>query len=454
MTGAGARAGVDPAALADRLLELVASQAPGTEAVASATAETSGLTRFANSAIHQHVGESTLSARLSVAVEGRVASSTSSRTGDDDLARLVSSTLEAARVRPVDPDWPGLTPPTPVVAPEHDDPATHHADPAARAAQVKAFVDAGPGLQAAGFVDTNGWQAAFANSAGQRVGGRASRATVDGIHQSPTSAGKGHQTALSLAELDGAAAGGAAARLADQGVDPGELEPGRYEVVLAPECVASIVTFLAGYGFSAKAVEEGRSFARLGEAQFDPSITLFDDVGDARALGLAFDAEGTPKRRLELISGGTTSGLAHDRRTARRMGAESTGHAVPGGEVYGPFPSNLFLAPGSHTVEEMIGSVERGLLVTEFNYCRILDPKTQVVTGLTRNGTFVIEGGKVGRPVQNLRFTQSFSEALAPGAVLGIESSTRFGDAEFGIGMVHAPTLHLAEWNFTGGARG
>ena len=441
----------EPLELADRVAGMVG---PGAEAVATVTAESSGLTRFANSFIHQHVGETVTAVRLTVAVDGRVASSSTTRTDEEALSRLAEATLEAARVRPVDPDWAGLAPPAPAPEAPHDDPATHDPDPAARAAQVRAFVDAGPGFSAAGYVDSSGYATALANSAGQRVAGRASRATVDGIHQSATSAGKGHQTALRLADLDGGRAGAEAARLARRGAGPTDAEPGRYEVVLAPECVATICAFLAAYGFNAKMAQEGQSFAAVGEAQFDPAISLWDDVTDPRALGLAFDAEGTPKRRVDLVAAGTTAGLAHDRRTAKKAGTESTGHAVPGGESFGAFPSNLFLGTGQAGFDEMVSAMPRGLLVTEFNYCRILDPKTQVVTGLTRNGTFLVEGGEVTRAVKNLRFTQSFVDALAPGKVLGVESSSRFADAEFGVGLAHVPALRLAEWAFTGGARG
>ena len=153
-----------------------------------------------------------------------------------------------------------------------------------------------------------------------------------------------------------------------------------------------------------------------------------------------------------------STALAQDRRTARRMNAESTGHAVGESDSYGPIPSNLFLGPADASfgagTADLIASVRRGLLVTTFNYCRILDPKTQVVTGLTRNGTFLIEDGKVRSGVKNLRFTQSFIEALAPGNVLGISREARFADSEFGPGLVHCPALRLGSFRFTGGARG
>jgi predicted Zn-dependent protease len=336
---------------------------------------------------------------------------------------------------------------------DHYDPGTEQADPAERAGRVAAFVSAAPELAAAGFCDSEGATRGFANSAGQRAEGRSSRATLDGIHQSDDSAGSAHQTASRLALLDGDAAGAEAAERARRSRSPVEIDPDEYEVVLEPECVATIAVFLGYYGFNAKQVEEGQSGIRLGEAQFDPAISLWDDATDPEGLGVAFDIDGTPKRRVALITDGVPTALAHDRRTARKAGTESTGHAIPGGDAAGAFPTNMLLSAGSSSTAELVASMERGLLVTTFNYCRILDPKTMVVTGLTRNGTFLVEGGEVRAGVRNLRFTQSFLDALAPGRVVGIGGPPRFADSEFGAGVVRAPALRLASWRFTGGAR-
>jgi predicted Zn-dependent protease len=150
-----------------------------------------------------------------------------------------------------------------------------------------------------------------------------------------------------------------------------------------------------------------------------------------------------------------TTSLVHDRRTAKALGAESTGNAIPGAGSIGALPANLVLDPGAASPDQLIGSVTRGLLVTDFWYTRILDPRTQVVTGLTRNGVWLIEDGRIVRPVTNLRFTQSYVEALAPGAVLAVGSDlTLVGGATFGVGAYVVPSLHLASWNFTGGAKG
>ena len=137
-----------------------------------------------------------------------------------------------------------------------------------------------------------------------------------------------------------------------------------------------------------------------------------------------------------------------------KAGVASTGHGMPANWIYGPLPTNLRLAEGTEAVDDMIAGVDRGLYVATFNYCRVLDPKTQVVTGLTRNGTFMIENGAITGAVTNLRFTQSFVAALGPDRVLGVGGDARFADSEFGPGLVWAPTLRLAGWSFTGGAAG
>ena len=202
--------------------------------------------------------------------------------------------------------------------------------------------------------------------------------------------------------------GGLAAQRALDAIVPHDIKPGAYEVVLSPECVATIAVFIGYYGLNAKAHLEGQSFAEIGEQQFDRRFDYVDDVTDPQALGVPFDYEGTPKGRLALVAEGVTRSLAHDRRSARKAGVESTGHALPGSEVYGALPYTVFIGGGEDGVESMIASVDRGLYVSTFNYCRVLVPKTLAVTGLTRNGTFMIENGAITGAVTNLRFTQSF----------------------------------------------
>jgi predicted Zn-dependent protease len=436
----------------ERVLQLVGTDA---EAEVTVTTGIETLTRFATSFIHQNVADAVQQVHLRLAVDGRVAEATTNQTDDDALSRLVRSTLDAAGLQPVDPGWPGLAPVADALPIEHWDDATASAEPIARAERVGSFVSAADGLESAGFCSTEGVDVAFANSGGQRLSGRSTSALLDGIARTGTSDGSARAASVRLSDLDGSLAGADAVRRARDSADATDLPPGRYEVVLSPSCVVNLLGFLAIYGFNGRAVEEGRSFARLGEEQFDAAVTLADDVGHPDAVGVAFDAEGTPKRRVELVRAGVTTSLIHDRRTAKALGAESTGNAVAGAGPFGALPANLVLEGGSSSAEELLAGVERGVLVTDFWYTRILDPRTLVVTGLTRNGVWLIENGRIVRPVTNMRFTQSFLDALGPGAVRGVGSDeTLVGGATFGLGAYVVPSLHLASWNFTGGAKG
>ncbi|MGH9222806.1 MAG: TldD/PmbA family protein [Acidimicrobiales bacterium] len=437
-----------------RILKLVGERA---EAEVTVSSGRSALTRFANSFIHQNVAEDGQWARVKVIADGRIATAGTSLlvTG---LDAMVERALDAARFRPVDPDWPGLAPPMPA-PPTPDgvyDPDTHIAPPQARAEVVRQFVaagaDSGDGvaLKAAGYCQTGGHEVAFANSAGQQLWGHTTRAVIEGIHRTADADAGGQQVAARIGDLDGAATGRRAAGKARRSVELIDVEPGDWEVVLEPNSVVDVLACITGHGFNAKHHAEGRSFVHLGEQQMDPSLSIFDDALDPRIIGLPFDAEGTPRRRLDLVQSGVSAALCHDRRTAGEAGTESTGHAVPGGEMAGPIPNHVFLQPGERTPEDIVAGVERGLLVTDFWYTRILDPKTTVVTGLTRNGTFLIENGQVTKAVRNLRFTQSYIEALAPGNVVAVGNDGRLaGESQF-----FAPTVHLKSWHFSGGAKG
>ncbi|MBT8213555.1 MAG: TldD/PmbA family protein, partial [Acidimicrobiia bacterium] len=323
---------MNPEETAARIIEMVGDRA---EAHASATAGVSSLTRFANSFIHQNVAEIQHNVALKVAVDGRVTSARTSRIDEEGLRSLVEGSLEAAALQPIDDDWPGLAAPVAIAETEHYDVGTAEATPEMRSTIVSEFVAAGEGLAAAGYCDTEAANHAFATTRGHQGKGRTTRATIDGIHQTGTSAGSAHQTSVALDDLAGDAAGILAAQRARDSADSYDIKPGEYEVVLAPECVATMAIFLGFYGFNGKAVNEGQSFVDTGSAQFDDRLTLVDDVTDPRALGLAFDNEGTPKGRHELITAGVTGAPVHDRRTARRAGVDSTGHSIPGGESWG-----------------------------------------------------------------------------------------------------------------------
>jgi predicted Zn-dependent protease len=444
--------------LAADVLAEVARQG-GSDAVATVRAETAALalTRFAGSAIHQNVADERTVVHLQLTVDGgRTASASTTKVRD--LADLVAATLAAARLVPRDPEWPGLGGPAPLVSAGCPDAATAEASPADRAAGVAAFIGAAGGLSTAGFLQTASLTAVLLDTAGQHVSGATTSAACDGIARLSGADGVARSMSLRLADLDCAALGARAAAKARAGVDATPVDPGLYPVVLEPAAVTDVVAGLVTGQFNAKAVVDGTSGLRLGEQQFDRAVTLVEDSLAPGAIGLPFDVEGTPVQRTELVRNGVPVGLTTDRRTAAALGRESTGNASDASPTWGPLATDPALSPGTGgSIDDLVAGLDRGLLVSDFWYTRVVDPKRSVWTGLTRNGVWLVEGGRVVAPVSTLRFTQSYLEALAPGAVtVGSDvdpQPARLAGA-MGYNRVAVPALRLAAWNVTGNATG
>jgi predicted Zn-dependent protease len=455
--------------LAARVLELArASAGPSADVDVSVNRIALALTRFADSYIHQNVADTTTQVRLRIHSEGRTTSTSTTLVGADALRDMVERAVAAAKASPPDPGWPGLIGPTPA-PPSHDvDEAIIEASPQERAARVRAFIEAAGDLTAAGYFRTRYWSAAYANSAGQGVSGACTEAALDAIAKTASlSDGVARQASRRIADIDAAVHGERAAAKARAWDGAVEIEPGTYEVVLEPMAVADVLHCLGVEAFNGRFVNEHQSFLEFGTQQFDASVTLVDDSVSAFAAGLPFDNEGTPRSRLVLVENGVTRGAAYDRRSAAEAGIASNGFADVDSAAFGTAPTNIRLEPSTgpaplevegpastSSVRALAAQVERGLLVTDHFYTRCLDPRRVLMTGLTRNGTWLIENGQIARPVKNMRFTQSYAEALAPGKVLAVGDHAIALPSNYGPYSATAPALRLAAWNFTGGASG
>ena len=204
---------------------------------------------------------------------------------------------------------------------------------------------------------------------------------------------------------------------------------------------------MLGYlGFSALAVQEGRSFFEVGRRIGSDLVSIVDDGRDPAGLPMAFDYEGVAKQRVPLLEAGVCRGVVHDAQTAARDGVTATGHGLPAPNSYGPFPLNQLMAAGSSSREELIGGLDRGLLVTRFHYTNPVHPKLAVITGMTRDGTFLVEGGRVVGPVKNLRFTQSYLDAVGGVVAVARERKTLKGF----LGGAVVPAIRIEGWSFTG----
>lgn len=416
--------------------------------------EFGGLTRFASSAIHQSTSKEDTDIRVRVVSKDRAGVATTNDLSAAGALRAAENAREMAQIVMPDPLFPGLAPPAPVPEPACYDEATSSVTPEQRAEAVALMVGAcGDGLSAAGAYETTTAEVALANTEGQFCWSPSSRASAS----ASAVGGGGDEGGSGFAEAHGTSApaldfeslGRRAAAKARESRNARDLEPGRYEVVLEPPAVSTLVDFLAYMGFGGRALIEERSClsGKEGQRVAATGITIYDDALSPLTLGVPFDFEGTPHRRVDLIREGVFVGGVHDRRSARQAETESTGHGLPPPNPEGPFPLNLFLEPKEASVEEMIAATGRGLLVTRFHYSNIVNPVESSITGMTRDGTFLIEDGEVRYPVRNLRFTQSILDALSATSMVGRDTELA---TEFFFSSARVPPLKIDDFGFTG----
>jgi len=434
--------------IADRAANMVlADQA---EAVAAST--TSALTRFANNRIHQNMTDTDTQVSVRAVSGTRVGVASTNRTDDESLARCAAAAVEAARHAPEDPAFPGLPGPAPIVAASRAAGGASGYDAERRAEAARAIIaqSEARGLVAAGTIAVSDSVVAVANTHGvlAAMGMDSLRATV--LSMSPAGA-SGWASFLTndAASFSPASLGSRAATTAERSADPVTLPTGSYTVVLAPEAVSDILDFLGYVGFGARAFAEGGSFLTdaLGTKVMDERISISDNALSPGTIGLTFDFEGQPKRTTPLIEGGVAVGPVTDSYYAHALGLPNTGHALPAPNPYGPMPLNLEMSAGDTTEDEMIASVRRGVYVTRFHYVNVEDPMRVVLTGMTRDGTFLIEDGEITSPLRNLRFTQSALDALSHVGAVGSQRAL-IGLGEGGATL--APALLLERWEFTG----
>ena len=435
--------------LAERALAL-ATATGATEAEALVMSEDAALTRFANSQIHQNVAETNVTVNLRFVLGKRVGVASSGRTDDEGLRRLVDNAAAIARVVEELDDWAGLPEPTVVEpVPAAYSAATAAATPELRAEGARAVIAAADavGVTAFGSFSTGTETVAVANSKGIRVGATRTAAQLLTVSMGPDGGtGYAEQAAVDATTIDPAAIGRESAAKARATADAVAIDAGDYPVVLEEYAVVDLLDMLGYLGFSALAVQEERSFFEAGRRIGTDLVTIVDDGRDPAGLPMAFDYEGVAKQRVELVVQGLCRGVVHDAQTAARDGVASTGHGLPAPNPWGPFPLNMVMEAGSATRDDLIGGLDRGLLVTRFHYTNPVHPKLAIITGMTRDGTFLVEGGRIVGPVRNLRYTQSYLDALACTVAVAAERKTLKGF----LGGVVVPALRLDGWTFTG----
>ena len=408
------------------------------------------LTRFANSEIHQNVVETSTTVNLRVIVGRRVGIASGNRIDAEGLAELARTAVTVARLQPerdTDPVLPSPLPIVPVAGTAAG--ATEDATPEERAQAARDIIAAADtaGVLAYGSYRTGTELIAIVNSRGVSAAETRTLAHAITVMMGPDGGtGYAENAAVDHRAIDAAALGREAAAKARATANAVSLPAGDYPVVLEHYAVVDLMDMLGYLGFTALAVEEERSFAVPGRVIGSTLVTIRDDATDPAGTPASFDYEGLPKQPVLLVDGGVCRDVVWDSETAARAGRASTGHGLPAPNTYGPFPLNMLMAPGGASHDELVGGLDRGLLVTRFHYTNVVHPKLAIITGMTRDGLFLVEGGKVVGPVRNLRFTQSYLEALAGVEAVGAERRLLRGF----LGSSVVPAVRIGSFGFTG----
>ena len=406
------------------------------------------LTRFANNAIHQNVAERTTHLSVRPVIDGRTARASTNRLSRDAIREVVAEAIAITRLTEPDADLPPLAGPADYEDVERWFEATAHATPEERARAVAEAIGAveAAGQTAAGIYSTGESVFSLLNSRGVSARHAETMARFSITAMAADSSGWAKASACDLAALNPLQLALTAARKAADSSAPRELPPGRYTVILEPAAVLDLTGQMFP-DFSATAIRDGRSFLndRIGKKIFGENITIHDDAGHPLQSGAPFDGEGVPRKRLTLVERGVVREVAYSRQAAALAGMAPTGHGFPLPNESGEAPTNIVMAGGETSVEQMVASTERGILVTRLWYIREVDPYEKIFTGMTRDGTFLIEGGRVTAGVRNFRFNQGLMEMLSN--VESLSAPVRASGEET-YDMV-APAMKVREFNLT-----
>jgi predicted Zn-dependent protease len=438
----------------DELMELARAAlkaSPADQTQVRINAMDSALTRFANSVIHQNTFERDAIATLTARVGQCEGTVTTNVLTADGVRDAVERATAAARVSAANPELAGF-PEGPRDYPIQVDyfEATAACTPEDRAKKVVAGFEVcdDTAFTAAGTLSTTQYNFAVANSRGVEAAYNTTAAKYTVLYTGPDSSGYAERSTRNIGEIDTSQLALKALDTAKRSANPRrDLPAGEYQVVLGPECVTTLLGFLVWLGFSGKDYNDGASFmyGKLGEPVTGGEITIIDDPLDPRTLGLPCDAAGVPKQRLALIEAGVAKAVAHDANSAMKAGTATTGHDT--GFNY-PAPGNLVLFPGNSSPEELIAGVERGVYVSRFHYTNVVDPLNTVITGMTRDGTFLIENGALSAGLTNFRFTQNVLQALA--GVSGMSAEQVYHGAFWGSGGLVPSAMRVDRFNFSG----
>ncbi|HEX8151525.1 MAG TPA: TldD/PmbA family protein [Thermoanaerobaculia bacterium] len=414
------------------------------------------ISRFANSTVHQNMSEDSASLALRVIVGSSMGVATTSSFEPDEIARTADLAREAAKHSSPLQNFSGLYRENePVPSLKTFDKATAHIAPAEKAHELRAMFERGreAGASFAGSYATSGASIACGNTHGVRRYNLMSSSDATVIAINGANSGYATRCGRRASDVD-------VQSLGDEAIDKAtlragviaDLEPGPYDVILEPPALAEVFDWMNLIAFSGQSFEEGSSFfvGHVGTQLLGDNFTLVDDALDDAFLPFPFDVEGLPKRRIPLIERGVIRTPVVDKVYADRLGLAPTANAWHLGWSEHGSAFHIAMDGGTSTREEMIRSTRRGIWITRFNYVNgLLEPKSALMTGTTRDGTFLIENGEIAGRLPNLRWTQSMVEAFRNIEALSAERRS-IGTWYNMFGGTLAPTVKIRDWTISG----
>jgi predicted Zn-dependent protease len=405
------------------------------------------LTRFANNEIHQSVSLEDMTIHVRAIVNNKIGVAR----GNSNISDIVKKAVQLAKIAPEDKHFKSLPSPKRYKDFSHVYRKSHHLGAAGRAEKIKDIFYQLPTtnyqLSTSGAFSESEGEVLIANSLGVLAYSETKSANLNVIVTGKSGSGYATGSAKGGQEIDTASVVTAAIEKATSYGEPITVEAGDYEVILEPAAVAELLDFFAWYGPNARIYHEDVSFLQnnLGKKVFDEKLTIYDDPHHPDIFPNGFDMEGHPKNILPIIEKGMAKNIAYDSYHAHKHGGRNTGHALLAPNVWGPIPTHLRIASGEWRVEDMIKKIKKGILVTRFWYTRVVHYKELMLTGMTRDGTFLIENGKITARVNNLRYTDSVIRVM--GKIRGIGKDLKLEGSE---GSAHlVPVLHLKSFRFT-----
>ncbi|KPJ65751.1 hypothetical protein AMJ44_09565 [candidate division WOR-1 bacterium DG_54_3] len=414
----------------------------------------SGLTRFANSTIHQNVFEANSKVYFRAALGKKIGVAATNSFIKADLEKALSNAIEIAKNQKENPDFPGLPSQKDALSLNTYFDKTARFTPMQRAQEIKKIFDQIKvhNLTAAGSFSTGQTEIAVVNTNGVDCYQPLTSTFLNIVVTGDNSSGYADCLSRNVEDINAENLAQIAIKKCLESKDPKVLEPGEYDVVLEPTAVAALLEWMNYIGFGSKPFQEGTSFLsnRIGQKIMGKDVTIYDDGNDQSAIAFPFDFEGVPKQKVTLVEKGVAKGVVYDSISAHKDKVKSTGHALTPDSAEGALALNVFVEPGDSSLDKMIESVDRGLLVTRFHYINgLLDTTNALLTGMTRDGTFLIENGKVKHGIKNLRFTESMLKAFSN--VVQISKDRKIVNSWWGdVGCVVAPAMLMKSFKFTG----